>query len=170
MTRPWRGTLIFIGTAAAIGAVAASRYGATGADVAAVPAPTASPAAAAQASPNAASGTSTTAPATTPSPSPAATSGGEPAAEVTVTGTAVQTRYGPVQVAVTFDGSTITNVVTVQAPGGERESVQINAKATPILAEEVLQAQSATIDTVSGATYTSDAYRTSVQSAIDQQG
>ena len=82
----------------------------------------------------------------------------------------MQTRYGPVQVSVTFTAGQITDVQTLQVPGGHHESVQINARATPILAQEVVDAQSAQIDTVSGATYTSEAYAESVQSAIDQRG
>ena len=89
---------------------------------------------------------------------------------VTIVGSSVQTRYGPVQVSVTFAAGQITDVQALQVPGGHHESVQINARATPILAQEVVDAQSAQIDTVSGATYTSEAYAESVQSAIDQQG
>ncbi|MEZ0447304.1 FMN-binding protein [Cellulomonas sp. ICMP 17802] len=82
----------------------------------------------------------------------------------------MQTRYGPVQVSVTFTAGQITDVQALQTPGGHGESIQINARATPILAQEVIAAQSAQIDTVSGATYTSQAYAESVQSAIDQRG
>jgi uncharacterized protein with FMN-binding domain len=89
---------------------------------------------------------------------------------VTIVGSSVQTRYGPVQVSVTVTAGQIADVQALQVPGGHHESVQINARATPILAQEVLDAQSARIDTVSGATYTSEAYAQSVQSAIDQRG
>ncbi|WP_235929408.1 FMN-binding protein [Cellulomonas citrea] len=58
---------------------------------------------------------------------------------------------------------------TLQAPSGG-ESSQINAYATPILAQEAVAAGSAAIDTVSGATFTSQAYKKSLQSAIDQHG
>jgi len=72
-------------------------------------------------------------------------------------------------VAVTFTGGVITAVQTLQAPSGH-ESTQINAYATPILAQEAVAANSAKIDTVSGATFTSQAYKKSLQSAIDQLG
>jgi len=86
-----------------------------------------------------------------------------------VTGAAVDTRYGAVQVKVTFSGSTITGVDVMQAPDRERRDIEINRRALPILTQEVLASQSANIDTVSGATYTSEGYRQSVQSAIDQR-
>ena len=64
-------------------------------------------------------------------------------------------------------GGQITEAVALQTPSADRKSVSINARATPTLATEVLSAQSAEIDTVSGATYTSKSYRASLQSAID---
>ena len=69
------------------------------------------------------------------------------------------------QITVT-DGS-ITSVDVVQYPDDDRKSVQINQRALPALIESALQSQSADVDTVSGATYTSDSYRISLQSAID---
>jgi uncharacterized protein with FMN-binding domain len=86
----------------------------------------------------------------------------------TYTGTTVQTRWGPVQVAVSVSGNEITDVTTLQYPNDRGRSVAINQSALPILRQEALQAQSASIDTVSGATYTSDGYVQSLQSAIDQ--
>ncbi len=86
----------------------------------------------------------------------------------TYTGTAVQTRYGAVQVQVTISNGKITAVTTLQAPSGDQHSSSISAAATPILASEALTAQSAKIDTVSGATFTSQGYMTSLQSALDQ--
>ena len=85
----------------------------------------------------------------------------------TYTGTAVQTRYGAVQVQVTISNGTITDVTTLQAPSSDQHSSSLSAAATPILASEALAAQSATIDTVSGATYTSRGYVASLQSALD---
>ena len=70
----------------------------------------------------------------------------------------------------TFTGSRLVDVRTLQAPSSHPESAQISARATPLLAREVLAAQSASIDTVSGATYTSEGYRESVQSILDQRG
>ena len=69
---------------------------------------------------------------------------------------------------ITVTSGQISNVVTLQSPTKDRKSVGINQRATPTLNSEVLSAQSADIDTVSGATYTSDSYKTSLQSAIDQ--
>ena len=113
-------------------------------------------------------------PATPASPSPSGTAtpadGSTTSSTVTVTGAVSQTRYGPVQVSVTFTGTQIIDVQTLQSPNAHRESAQISARSTPLLAQEVVAAQSAAIDTVSGATYTSEAYRESVQSAIDLVG
>jgi uncharacterized protein with FMN-binding domain len=87
----------------------------------------------------------------------------------TVTGQAAQTRWGPVQVEITTDASgTITDVEVVQYPAGNREDEQINAYALPILVQSTLDAQSADIDMVSGATVTSEGYLQSLQSALDQ--
>jgi uncharacterized protein with FMN-binding domain len=85
-----------------------------------------------------------------------------------VDGDAVATRYGPIQVRLVLDGSRITDVITLVAPvdGGERTR-QITADAMPRLRQQVLAAQSAQIDGVSGATYTAQGYRQSVQSALD---
>jgi uncharacterized protein with FMN-binding domain len=71
-------------------------------------------------------------------------------------------------VQITVVGSKITAVQELQAPSDDRRSESINAQAAPILEQEVLASQSANIDTVSGATYTSDGYKQSLQSAIDQ--
>lgn len=84
-----------------------------------------------------------------------------------VTGPTVSTRYGPVQVQVALSGPKITDVVAVQLTNSNRTSVQISASAAPILRQEALQAQSAQIDTVSGATYTSEGYQQSLQAALD---
>ncbi len=86
----------------------------------------------------------------------------------TINGDVVNTEYGPIQVAVTFSGKNITAVSELQAPNDQRRSVSINTNAAPILAQEVLTSQSSNIDTVSGATYTTDGYARSVQSAIDK--
>jgi uncharacterized protein with FMN-binding domain len=84
----------------------------------------------------------------------------------TVTGSEVDTEFGPYQVQATFNGSTITDVQIVQAPS-DRRSQRIAESAAPTLRQEALQAQSAKIDTVSGATITSEAYAQSLQAAID---
>ena len=82
-------------------------------------------------------------------------------------GTVAQTRWGPVQVRVTIAGARITEVVALQVPSGNRRDREINARAVPALRKEVLAVQSADIDTVSGATVTSDGYRQSLQAALD---
>jgi uncharacterized protein with FMN-binding domain len=86
----------------------------------------------------------------------------------TLTGAPVQQPYGTVQVAVTMKGSRITNVRPLAIPLDSGRSQEINTQAAPLLRSEVLQAQSAKIDVVSGATYTSDAYAQSLQSALDR--
>lgn len=83
-------------------------------------------------------------------------------------GDLVNTKYGPVQVQLQFTNGAISEVAVVTYPDGDNKSVRINARALPTLRTEVLTAQTAQIDTVSGATYTSDAYTRSLQSAIDQ--
>ncbi|MEU4524701.1 FMN-binding protein [Amycolatopsis sp. NPDC024027] len=85
----------------------------------------------------------------------------------TFTGDAADTRYGPVQVRITVAGGRITDAQAVEYPRESGRDVRINSAAVPALNEEALQAQSAQIDTVSGATYTSEGYQQSLQSAID---
>jgi uncharacterized protein with FMN-binding domain len=94
-------------------------------------------------------------------------SGGSSRGSGTATGSVAQTRWGPVQVKITVSGGKITDVRAVQVPEGNRRDREINDYAVPILRQEALAAQSARIDTVSGATVTSDGYRESLQSAID---
>jgi len=88
----------------------------------------------------------------------------------TVTGDTVQTRWGPVQVKITVTNGKITDVTAVQSPSDNPRDQEINSYALPQLRSEALAAQSAKIDTVSGATYTSDGYRQSLQSALDSAG
>ncbi|MFI6562950.1 FMN-binding protein [Streptomyces sp. NPDC050534] len=88
----------------------------------------------------------------------------------TVTGATAQTQYGPVQVRITLTGSRITGASAVQYPDGAARSKDINSTAVPKLNQETLQAQSASIDSVSGASYTSAGYRQSLQSALDRAG
>jgi uncharacterized protein with FMN-binding domain len=105
---------------------------------------------------------SVTAPTATPVPSAAA-------GAATVTGPTVSTRYGPVQVRIAVSGGQVTEISALQLPSGGR-SGRISQVAEPILHDEALAAQSAQIDTVSGATYTSAAYEQSLQAALDQAG
>ena len=87
----------------------------------------------------------------------------------TATGPEVDTRYGPVQVSVTVVNGQVTDVTALELPSGGR-SGQISREAEPILHDEALSAQSASIDGVSGATYTSLAYEQSLQAALDAAG
>jgi uncharacterized protein with FMN-binding domain len=92
------------------------------------------------------------------------------AGERVMTGPAVPTMFGPVQVRVDLIGAHISDVQAVQLPSDFALSQQISAAAGPILRQEALMAQSAKIDTVSGATYTSQGYRQSLQAALDSAG
>ena len=83
-------------------------------------------------------------------------------------GAYVNTRYGPVQVQAQISDGTLSEVAVVTYPDGDGRSRSINARALPELRSEVLTAQQADVDTVSGATYTSEAYRESLQAALDQ--
>ena len=87
-----------------------------------------------------------------------------------VTGSLVQTRYGPVQVQLAVSGGKITSASILQYPSGDPRSSQISNYALPVLADETVSAQSASIDMVSGATFTSAGYLQSLQSALDQAG
>jgi uncharacterized protein with FMN-binding domain len=95
--------------------------------------------------------------------------GGVAAGAQTLTGTTVQTDYGPVQVRITVSGGKITNAEAVQQPTGGR-STQISGDSVPKLNQAAVAAGSADIDAVSGATYTSAGYKESLQSALDQAG
>ena len=83
-------------------------------------------------------------------------------------GSLVDTRYGPVQVQAQIANGTITDVAVIAYPDGDGRSRSINARALPELRMEVLDAQDANVDTVSGATYTSQGYRQSLQAALDE--
>jgi uncharacterized protein with FMN-binding domain len=82
----------------------------------------------------------------------------------------VSNQYGDVQVRVTVDGGRIVDVNALQLPKDRERSARISEFAGPELRSEALSAQSARIDIVSGATYTSDSYAQSLQAALDQTG
>ncbi|HEY2298395.1 MAG TPA: FMN-binding protein [Jatrophihabitans sp.] len=87
------------------------------------------------------------------------------------TGDSVDTQYGPVQVRITVSGGKVTAAQAVVYPTEDPRDQQINAYAIPTLNQEaVAAARSAQIDMVSGATYTSDGYIQSLQSALDKAG
>ncbi|MFF9768253.1 FMN-binding protein [Streptomyces sp. NPDC014636] len=85
----------------------------------------------------------------------------------TITGDTVQTRWGPVQVRVEITDGRLTEVTAVDYPRDNPRDQEINSYAIPQLRREALAAQSADIDMVSGATYTSTGYQQSLQSALD---
>ena len=95
-------------------------------------------------------------------------SGRAAASSATYTGDVADTRWGPVQVQITVQGGKITKSTAVQYPQSNGRDAQINGYALPVLDQEVVQQQTAGIDSVSGATVTSDGYLQSLQSAIDQ--
>ena len=144
------------------------------------PAPTAAPAPTTRPTPTTAAPASTSTQPTTPptGPDPTTTT---TAASTTTTAPGTTTvdspvftashgneTFGPVQVRLTFQGHRIVDAVALQTPNHAAKSRQINARAAPILRQEVLDAQSAQIDTVSGATATSEAYAQCVQAILDQ--
>jgi len=92
------------------------------------------------------------------------------AADGTYTGDDVNTRFGSVQVEITVSAGQITDVAALQLTDADGRSRQISNRAAPILQSEVITAQSSNVNNVSGATYTSNAYLQSLQSAIDQAG
>jgi uncharacterized protein with FMN-binding domain len=166
--RGWRGTTLFLSIFVVLGVTFGLKFysstiqptltsslspGTTGSG--------ADPSSAASAAPSASPPAATSA---TTAPTTAST------AVKTVNGDAVQTRYGDVQVAVAFSGTTITKVSVLEAPQESGRDMEITSYAVPVLSREVLSSQSAKVDTVSGATYTSDGYLQSVQSAIDKLG
>ena len=102
------------------------------------------------------------------SSSSGSSSSGSSSASSTVTGSVAQTRWGPVQVELTVAAGKITKVSVLQYPNGNGKDAEINSYALPILVQETVDAQSADIDMVSGATVTSDGYVQSLQSALDQ--
>jgi uncharacterized protein with FMN-binding domain len=111
--------------------------------------------------------TQATTPTTTPTPS---SSGGSSGGSKTAVGAAMNTRYGPAQVKVTVSGGKITSVEAVVLQSGDPKSSAISSYAAPILQQSVLSKQTAAVDTVSGATYTSLSYEGSLQSALDKLG
>ncbi|MGZ4455834.1 MAG: FMN-binding protein [Nocardioides sp.] len=128
------------------------------------PTPVSSPSATTRPSP-----THPASPSPTPSPSPSPTPSPSPSPRpVTTTGPTISTAYGPVQVQVTTLGKRMTAVKVLQHPSGNPRSDQVNAYALPRLHDEAMAAQSAHIDMVSGATYTSAGYIRSLQAALDR--
>ena len=180
-----RGLLIGVGTLGGLGAVFAitpPQFGTSGpSGLAALPGrATSSPAPSAD-STNAASAptksaSTSTKPASKPTksataPAPAQT---KPAASAGVTGTfdgnTSKTRWGPVQVRIVVKDGKIVAASALQSPDGDSRSRSISDQAIPYLVQETLAAQSAQISGVSGASYTSNGWFTSLQSALKKAG
>jgi uncharacterized protein with FMN-binding domain len=90
------------------------------------------------------------------------------AGETTITGHVANTVYGPVQIELVVKNSKIVKVAVLQQPTNTIHDIQIGQFAFPNLIKETLTAQSAKIDAVSGASYTSAGYIASLQSAVDR--
>lgn len=180
MTRRTRAPLV--GGAAVtglVGVLAAHALGGSSATVGLAPA-TSGAAPASGASPTSSGATtSTSSPAASSTTSPPATTGTGSSTTTTTpaasgarsaTGALEQYGYGEIEVRVTTEGGKITDVTVVELRTAESFSANLAAEALPTLRNEVLADQSAHISTVSGATYTSDAYASSVQAALDSLG
>jgi uncharacterized protein with FMN-binding domain len=102
------------------------------------------------------------------SPSPSSATQAPAAARQQVDGDVISTQFGDIQVRLVETGGQIVDVQALQLPSDRRRSREISQYSEPVLHDEALQAQSAKIDSVSGATYTSEAYRESLQSALDR--
>lgn len=114
---------------------------------------------------------SSIAPSTSASPStPTATAKPGTSPSGSFTGSSVSTQYGNVQVQIVVADGKITDVKALQLTNDGGRSVQISNYAAPILRSEVLKSQSAKVASVSGATYTTDGYLTSLQSAMTKAG
>src|SRR4051812_48207652 len=110
--------------------------------------------------------------AASPSATPAitATSTPTPTSTRTATGDVEPTQYGNAQVRVTVSGGRITKIEALQLQGNDPKSVAISSSAEPLLRASALSRQSADIDMVSRATYTSESYKASLQSALGKLG
>jgi len=117
--------------------------------------------------------TATTASPTTTTATPAATTATSTSTtsqykDGSYTGTTSSNRYDDIQVAIVISGGKITAITTPTLRGESGHSTQINSYAVPQLKTQAIAAQSASIDGVSGASYTTEAYVSSLQSALDQ--
>lgn len=112
------------------------------------------------------SSTTTESPAPTPTPTQKQSTG----SSGTYKGETVQTRWGPVQVQIVVSNGKITDISTLQYPNGDRRSQMISSQVIPWLQQEALQAQSANISGIGGATYTSGGFINSLASALQKAG
>ncbi|HEY5172167.1 MAG TPA: FMN-binding protein [Acidimicrobiia bacterium] len=114
--------------------------------------------------------TPATDPGTNPPATPAPTTPATSNTTRTIDGDPFDNQYGTVQVRVTLRGHQIVDVTALQMPTDRQRSADISQQAEPLLQQEVLQAQSAQIDIIGGASYTSQSYAQSLQSALDKAG
>ena len=127
-----------------------------------------------------ATGSKTTAPASKPVPKPsptkkptvatAPTSAPRPVTSKAYTGTASATPYGAVQVAITVKDGRIVEVSAVKYPNSDPKSKELAAKAIPVLKQETIAKQSASISNISGASFTCTGWKKSLQAALTQAG
>ena len=106
----------------------------------------------------------------TPTTSPTTPASPTPAQNGTFTGPDEQNQFGDVQVQVQVSGGKVTLVKALKLPNDRARSAAISQYVAPILSQEAVQAQSANIDGISGATYTSYSYALSLQAALAQAG
>ena len=118
------------------------------------------------------SGAASTAPSASTAQSQASTQQAAPAPATIkrAVGASVSNPYGNVQVKVTIKGGRLTRVTFLDLPYGDPTSQSISNQVAPILAQQAIDAQSAQIGGVTGASFTSEAYRESLQSALDKAG
>lgn len=119
------------------------------------------------------SSSSATAPSSTATPGVTATSGatstpGSRYKDGTYTGNIADAQWGVVQVKAVIQNGKITDVQFVQYPNDRNRSIEINSYADPQLSSEAIQAQSASVDIVTGATDSSDAFMQSLSNALSQ--
>ncbi|HVA21176.1 MAG TPA: FMN-binding protein [Candidatus Micrarchaeia archaeon] len=171
---PLRATVTLAATAVAVVLLISFRTPPAAPAIAVPPSPTpsAAPSPAATATPSASppsgggSPTPTPTPASTPKPTPAPTGAG--LKDGTFPGQTYSALYGNIQVQLVVTGARIIKITALQYPNDNPQSSYINSQALPLLRQEVLRAQSAKIDGIGGATYTSYAYYESLQSALKQ--
>lgn len=102
-------------------------------------------------------------------PTGLATTRAAPSSSATYSGSVFSTPFGPIQLEATITDGVITDINWLALPH-DRHSASINNRAAPALVEEALAAQSATVDSISGASWTSEGFRYSLQSILDEAG
>ena len=112
----------------------------------------------------------TLSPTSTPTAPPTSPPTTAPPTRRTIVGPVSSNPYGDVQVEIVVQGGRLADVEALELPQDRRRSAEISSIAGPELRQEALQAGSANIDVISGATYTSESYAQSLQAALDQAG